>query len=89
MTLQSLRHSSNGSLRASSPFVGLARSHARRHASAASRGFAAYSRVLWWLPLFAIKGELASRLLKRGLTNVVVVGYESGRKVSFDCIKIF
>ena len=89
MTLQSLRHSSNGSLPASSPFVGVARSHARRHASVASRGFAAYSRVLWRLPLFAINGELASRLFKRGLTKVVVVAYESGPKVSFDCIKIF
>ena len=88
MTLQSFSHSSNGSLRASYPFGGVARSHARRDASAASRGFAAYSRVLWRLPLFAINGELASRLFKRGLTKVLVVAYESGRK-SFDCIKIF
>ena len=87
-TLQSLSHSSNDSLQASYPFGAVARSHARR-ASAASRGFAAYSRVLWRLPLFAINGELASRLFKRGLTKVVVVAYESGPKVSFDCIKIF
>ena len=64
MTLQSLSHSSNGSLPASYPFGGVARSHARRDASAASRGFAAYSRVLWRLPLFAVNGELASRLFK-------------------------
>ena len=83
MTLQSLSHSSNGSLQASYPLRGVARSHERRDARAASRYFAVYSLVVSRLPSFA------SRLFKRGLTKVVVVAYESGPKVSFDCIKIF
>lgn len=88
MTLQSLSHSSNGSLRESCPF-GESRKVTRELTRVRPLAALPLTRVFFGGSLCLPSGELASRLLKRGLTKVVVVAYESGRKVSFDCIKIF